>query len=105
MGRAISRGCSDVSRGIKHGRRIGSGTANAVLIDEKEGRQRAALLDLRTIGVIGVLITIGVIGVLIVAKQAGRLKSLAAEIGKLRREAGFFVGGRLEAQALAMVGE
>jgi len=71
-------------------------SADAVLIDEKEGRQRAALLGLRTIGVIGVLI---------VAKRGGRVQALAAEIGRLRREAGFFVDGRLEAQALAMAGE
>jgi len=49
--------------------------------------------------------TIGVIGVIIVAKQGGGIQSLAAEIGRLRREAGFFVDRRLEAQALAMVGE
>jgi len=39
--------------------------ADAVFLDEKEGRQRAALLRLRTSGVIGVLI---------VAKRAGRRK-------------------------------
>ena len=71
-------------------------SADAVLIDEKEGRKRAAGLGLRTVGVIGVLI---------VAKQNGRIQSLAAEIGRLRREAGFFVDGKLEAKALAMAGE
>jgi predicted nucleic acid-binding protein len=51
-------------------------------MDEKEGRQRAAALGLRTIGIIGVLM---------VARQCGRLESLAAEIARLRLEAGFFV--------------
>ncbi len=71
-------------------------SADAVLIDEKEGRERATLLGLRTIGVNGVLIA---------AKQGGRVQSLSAEIERLRREAGFFVDRRLEAQALAMAGE
>ena len=70
--------------------------ADRVLMDEKDGRQRAAKLGLRTIGVIGILI---------VARQSGRIKSLAVEIARLRREAGFFVGRALEQQALAMVGE
>jgi len=56
--------------------------ADRILMDEKEGRQRAAALGLRTIGIIGVLM---------VARQSGRLESLAAEIARLRLEAGFFV--------------
>jgi hypothetical protein len=71
-------------------------TADAVLMDEKDGRQCAAMLGLRTIGVIGVLI---------VAKQTGKVPSVAAEIAKLRSEAGFFVDERLELQALALAGE
>lgn len=70
--------------------------ADAVLMDEREGRQRAVLLGLRTIGVIGVLIA---------AKRAGSVRSLAAEIARLRHEAGFFVDASLEARALAMAGE
>jgi len=65
-------------------------------MDEKEGRQRAAALGLRAIGIIGVLI---------VARQTGRIESLAAEIARLRIEAGFFVDRALEAQALDLVGE
>lgn len=70
--------------------------ADRVLIDEKEGRQRAAKLGLRTIGVIGILIA---------ARQNGRIESLAVEIARLRRDAGFFVDRALEARALAIVGE
>jgi predicted nucleic acid-binding protein len=70
--------------------------ADRILMDEKEGRQRAAALSLRTVGIIGVLI---------VAKQAGRFDSLAAEIVRLRREAGFFVDRTLETRVLEIVGE
>jgi predicted nucleic acid-binding protein len=56
--------------------------ADRILMDEKEGRQRASALGLRTIGIIGVLI---------VARQTGRVESLTAEIARLRAEAGFFV--------------
>lgn len=71
-------------------------TAAAVLMDEKEGRQCAASLGIRTIGVLGILIT---------AKQSGSIPSLRAEIDKLRRDAGFFVDKALESRVLAMVGE
>lgn len=71
-------------------------TAAGVLIDEKEGRQRAAILHIRAIGVLGVLIA---------AKLSGAIPSLRAEIDSLRRDAGFFVDRPLEARVLAMVGE
>lgn len=70
--------------------------ADGILMDEKEGRQRASALGLRTIGVIGVLIA---------ARHSGRIGSLAAEITRLRTEAGFFVDRNLEARALDIVGE
>lgn len=69
---------------------------DGVLMDEKEGRQCAASLGIRTIGVLGVLIS---------AKQSGSVSSLRSEIGKLRRDAGFFVDKALETQVLSMVGE
>ena len=71
-------------------------TAAAVLMDEKEGRQCAASLGIRTIGVLGILIA---------AKQSGSIASLHAEIDKLRQLAGFFVDKALESRVLAMVGE
>ena len=70
--------------------------ADCILMDEKEGRQRASILGLRTIGIIGVLI---------VARQTGRVESLAAEIARLRTEAGFFVDRALEIRVLDIVGE
>lgn len=71
-------------------------TADAVLMDEKEGRQCAASVGIRTIGVLGVLIA---------AKHVGSIASLHNEIDKLRRDAGFFVDKALESRVLAMVGE
>jgi uncharacterized protein len=71
-------------------------TTAGVLMDEKEGRQCAASLGIRTIGVLGVLIA---------AKQSGSILSLRVEIDKLRRDAGFFVDRPLELRVLAMVGE
>jgi uncharacterized protein len=70
--------------------------ADGVLMDEKEGRQCAASLGIRTIGVLGVLIS---------AKQSGSLSSLRGEIETLRRDAGFFVDKALESRVLGMVGE
>lgn len=70
--------------------------ADAVLMDEKEGRQCAATLGVRTIGVLGVLIS---------AKQSGSVLSLRDEIEKLRRDAGFFVDAALEMRVLTTVGE
>lgn len=70
--------------------------ADRVLVDEKEARQRAAALGLRSIGVLGVLL---------VARQNGRIESLAAEIARLRREAGFFVARELEVKMRALAGE
>jgi predicted nucleic acid-binding protein len=71
-------------------------SANAVLIDEKEGRQCAASLGIRTIGALGVLIS---------AKQSGSVSSLRREIERLRRDAGFFVDKALETRVLVTVGE
>jgi uncharacterized protein len=73
-----------------------STSTDAVLMDEKEGRQCAASLGIRTIGVIGILIS---------AQQSGSVPSLRSEIEKLRRDAGFFVDKSLETRVLAMVGE
>ena len=71
-------------------------SADCVLMDEKEGRQSAASLGIRTIGVLGILLA---------AKNTGSLLMLKDEIDKLRRDAGFFISGALEAQLLAAAGE
>lgn len=73
-----------------------STSTDGVLMDEKEGRQCAASLGIRTIGVLGILIA---------AKQSGAISSLRAEITKLRQLAGFFVSVPLEVRVLSMVGE
>ena len=71
-------------------------SADAVLIDEKEGRICATSLGIRTVGALGVLIA---------ARRTGAIPSLKAEIDKLRHDAGFFLDHKLEARALAAVGE
>jgi predicted nucleic acid-binding protein len=71
-------------------------TADRVLMDEQEGRQRASSLGIRTIGVLGVLLS---------ARKAGVIPSLKDEILKLRRDARFFISKPLEAQLLAAAGE
>jgi predicted nucleic acid-binding protein len=70
--------------------------ADRVLMDEREGRLRAAMLGIRTIGVLGVLIA---------AKHSGLIPTLKDALTKLRHDAGFFIAKSLEAQALAAVGE
>ena len=87
----------DLDAGETEALRLALATSpSCVLMDEKEGRQRAASLNIRTIGVLGILIT---------AKQAGSIPALRTEIDRLRREAGFFVDRPLELRVLAMVGE
>lgn len=71
-------------------------SADHVLLDEKEGRQRAAWLGVRTVGVLGVLMA---------AKQAGEVLSLRNEIHALRTNAGFFIDDALEKRVLKMAGE
>ncbi len=68
----------------------------AVLMDEREGRERAALLGIRAIGVLGVLL---------VGKRDGSLSSVSEEIHRLRKEAGFFISQSLEAEILELAGE
>lgn len=71
-------------------------SADRVLMDEREGRQRAATLGIRTIGVLGILL---------VATKVGTIPSLKDEILKLRQNAGFFIAKSLEAQLLSAAGE
>jgi uncharacterized protein len=70
--------------------------ASLVLIDEREARAAAALLNLRVTGVLGVLLR---------AKREGGIDSLRHEVSVLRAKAGFFVAPRLEEQLLAEAGE
>jgi predicted nucleic acid-binding protein len=87
----------DLDAGETEALRLALATSpNCVLMDEKEGRQRASSLHIRTIGVLGILIS---------AKRAGSISSLRTEIDRLRCDAGFFVDRPLELQVLAMVDE
>jgi predicted nucleic acid-binding protein len=71
-------------------------SADGVLMDEKEGRQCAALLGVRTIGVLGVLLA---------ARRSGVISALRPEMERLHREAGFFIDAALEKQVLETAGE
>jgi predicted nucleic acid-binding protein len=70
--------------------------AGLVLIDEREARGVAALLNLRVTGVLGVLLR---------AKREGAVASLRQEIEALRAEARFFVAPQLEHRILHEAGE
>ena len=73
-----------------------SSGAGLLLIDELRGRAAARGVGL----VIG-----GLLGELLHARLKGRIPSLGAEIGRLRSEAGFFVGGDIERFILSQAGE
>ncbi|MCL4207703.1 MAG: DUF3368 domain-containing protein [Pirellulaceae bacterium] len=70
--------------------------ANYLLIDEKRGRQFAESRGLKVIGLLGVLL---------LAKQSGRLGSVAELIGQLESQAGFFVSERVKSIVLDAAGE
>jgi predicted nucleic acid-binding protein len=71
-------------------------SADGVLMDEREGRSRAEMLGIRTIGVLGVLLA---------GKRDGLVASIKVEIDRLRQEAGFFVSPTLEIEILKIAGE
>jgi len=57
-----------------------------VVMDEHDGRMRARVMGLRTIGVLGILLR---------AKKQGNIPSLAVAMQDLRREIGFFISDDL----------
>ena len=59
---------------------------NMVVMDEHDGRVRARVMGLRTIGVLGILLR---------AKKQGNIPSLAVAMQDLRREIGFFISDDL----------
>jgi predicted nucleic acid-binding protein len=71
-------------------------SADLVLLDERDARQAAARLGLRTLGAIGILIW---------AKQSGRLPALKPTLDALRTQGKFRISRTLYEQALATVGE
>lgn len=70
--------------------------ADWVLLDDGDARRRAARLQLRFIGVLGVLLR---------AKKQGQVALLREEIRRLREEAHFFVAKALELELLKACGE
>ena len=70
--------------------------ADLVILDDSDGRRVAAGFNLQIIGVVGVLLE---------AKAAGTIEKLKPLLGRLKREAGFFVGQKLEQLALRLAGE
>lgn len=70
--------------------------AERILLDEKEGRRIAKTLELRSTGVLGVLLR---------AKQEGRLSSVRETIHQLQTQAGFRIGTELLVDILRESGE
>lgn len=71
-------------------------TADAVLIDETEGRRVARQLGLTTIGVAGILVR---------ARLAGLLPSIAPVFEQLEQKANFWLAPEIRAEALRAAGE
>ena len=70
--------------------------ASCLLLDEREGRTLAKQLDLRVVGVLGILLR---------AKAKGMLPAVKPEIDALRAKAHFFISRDLETKVLATAGE
>ncbi len=70
--------------------------ADAVLIDEEEGRNAAATRGLTVIGTLGILLR---------AKAAGHLTEVRPTITTLKNDLGFFVSPQLESHVLRLAGE
>ena len=70
--------------------------ADAVLLDERRGREVASQLGLRTIGILGLLLQ---------SKSAGLLPAVRPILDDLLLEAGFWVAEPLRQQLLNLAGE
>ena len=70
--------------------------ADAVLLDERRGREVASHLGLRVIGILGLLLQ---------AKSAGFVAAVAPILDSLQREAGFWIADPLRRQVLRLAGE
>jgi uncharacterized protein len=70
--------------------------ADAVLLDERRGREAASQLGLRAIGILGLLLQ---------AKSAGFLAAVRPVLDDLQREAGFWIAEPLRQQVLGLAGE
>jgi predicted nucleic acid-binding protein len=70
--------------------------ADAILIDERRGREIALQLGLHTIGLLGILLR---------AKALGIIPKIAPLIETLERDAGFWISEKLRAEVLRLAGE
>ena len=70
--------------------------ADAVLMDETEGRRAARQLGLTTIGVAGILVR---------ARAGGLLTAIGPVFEQLEQKANFWLGPQIRAEALRTVGE
>ena len=70
--------------------------ADALLIDESAGRAVANQLGLRVVGIVGILID---------AKNDGLISSVTVLLGRLEREAGFWISAELRRHVLQLAGE
>ncbi len=70
--------------------------ASTLLLDEYDGRTAAKLLNLKPIGILGVLLR---------AKRDGEISLIAPYLDKLKQDAGFFIAPPLLAQVLNAAGE
>lgn len=71
-------------------------SADAVLIDENEGRRAARRLGVTTIGVVGILIR---------ARQSGLLPAIAPLLKQLEQKSNFWLAPEIREEALRIVGE
>lgn len=71
-------------------------SADLVLLDEKDARQRAERLELRVLGTVGILIW---------AKKKGYIKSLKGQLDLLQDKAKFRISQLVYEKALESVGE
>ncbi|MEO5804755.1 MAG: DUF3368 domain-containing protein [Verrucomicrobiota bacterium] len=70
--------------------------ADALLIDEKIGREVAAKLGVHTVGILGILVD---------AKNEGFISSVKALLDRLENEAGFWISPDLRLHVLQLTGE
>lgn len=70
--------------------------AQAILIDERAGRNRGAQLG---------LVVIGTLGILLRAKRKGIISQLAPLLDRLQTELGFFISAELRDDVLSRAGE
>jgi predicted nucleic acid-binding protein len=70
--------------------------ADLVLLDEREGRRAAKRLELRVLGVAGILLE---------AKAGGEIKAVRPHLDGLRQTAGFYLSDSVYAHALSLAGE